>query len=167
MPKVLTEDLLIGEPIHEWMVKEYSRVNRGPWWYITMITLGIIFVVYALWTDNFLFALIVILFGIILYLQSNQESPEVVFAITDLGVVVGHKFYTFREFNSFYIIYQPPEVKTLFLQTKSAFRPIVRVPLEDMNPVEVRSTLLQYLEEDVEKQEEPLGDLVSRRWKIQ
>ncbi len=166
MPEALSEQTTIGDIKHRWTIQEYDSHDRGTLWHILMITLGIIFVVYALWTGNFLFALIVVLFSIVIFLQSNQEALQVNFAITDLGIVIGRRFYAYSEFESFYVIYQPPEVKTLFLETRSTFRPSIRIPLLDEDPVQVRKDLSIFLEEDLEKEDEPLSDRAARRWKI-
>lgn len=166
MPKQLTEDTILGDMLHQWTIQEYDRHIRGTWWHILMITAGILLVVYALVSGNSLFALIVILFAIILFLQSHQEPIAVPFAIAELGIVVGNKWYTYSEFSEFYIIYQPPAVKTLYLETKSALRPLLRIPLQDMNPVDIRMALRAYLSENVEKEEEPISDVFARQWKI-
>jgi hypothetical protein len=166
MPKTLDANVRIGDIQHQWIVREYDQHDRGVLWHVGMITVGIILVLYGLIFNNFLFSLIIILFAIILFLQSYQTPPEVQFAITDTGIVVGNKLYTFSEFEQFYIVYNPPQVKMLFLDTKSPFRPLLRVPLQDMNPVAVRHTLREYLNEDFEKEEEPLSDAFARNWKI-
>ncbi|PIZ94465.1 MAG: hypothetical protein COX81_03515 [Candidatus Magasanikbacteria bacterium CG_4_10_14_0_2_um_filter_37_12] len=166
MPETLSQESAIGDIMHRWTIQEYESHDRGTLWHILMITLGIILIVYALFTGNFLFALIVILFAIVMFLQSNQEALQVNFAITDCGVVVGRRFYAYTEFENFYVIYNPPEVKTLFFETKSIFRPLIRIPLLDEDPVQVRDDLSQFMEEDLEKEDEPLSDRVARRWKI-
>jgi hypothetical protein len=117
-------------------------------------------------TGNFLFALIIILFAIILFLQSHQTPPQVPFRITELGVIINNRFYIWSEFKDFYIIYEPPAVKTLFLVTVSNFRPALRIPLLDKNPIEIRQTLKEFLTEDVEKEEEPLSDRMTRNWRL-
>ena len=38
--------------------------------------------------------------------------------------------------------------------------------LMDMNPNEVRELLLEFLEENVQKEEEPLSDKIAREWRI-
>lgn len=166
MPKEFNEQTLIGDVLHEWTIQEYDHHDRNLFWYVFMIGLGLILVLYGMLSGNFLFALIIILFAIILFLQSHQTPLQVSFQIAELGILVGNSFYTYSEFENFYIIYEPPEVKTLFIETKSTFRPILRIPLLDMNPIEVRLTLKQYLEEDTSKEEEPLADKLARTWRI-
>lgn len=155
-----------GEILHEWTVQEYNKHERGAVWYAVITALGLLLVIYALATGNFLFALIIILFAIIMFLQHHQEPSQVLFQITDLGVTVGRKFYVYSEFEDFYIIYNPPEVKTLYLNPKNALRPLLRVPLLDINPVEIKHCLREFLPEDLEKEEEPLSDRAARNWQI-
>jgi len=166
MPKPLSADTITGDVIHEWTIQEYDQHERGAWWYILMISFGLVLVAYGLWTQNFLFSLIIFLAAIILFLQSHQMPSQVSFRITELGIMVGNRFYSYTELDQFYIIYNPPEVKMLFIEPKSNFRPTLRIPLLDEDPVTVRQTLLEFLEEDIEKEEEPLADRAARRWKI-
>ena len=148
MPVLLTPEVVTGDILHNWKIKEYERHDRGRLWFVLMFLLGFVLVLVGLFTQNFLFSLIIILFGIILFLQSHQDPHEVDFAISELGVVIGSRFYSYNEFEHFYLIYNPPSVKTLFLETNSFFRPLIRIPLLDVNPVEVRHSLREYLDED-------------------
>lgn len=166
MPKTLTKDSLTGEVLHQWTISEYARHERGILWYVLMVSAGFFLVAYGIISGNILFALIIILFAIILFLQAHQEPEKVQFAITELGVVVGSRVYTFSEFTAFYIIYEPPEVKSLFLETKSLFRPRIEIPFEEENPNLIRDSLQQFLDEDIEKEQEPLSEVFVRRWKI-
>jgi len=152
--------------VHEWTVQEYDRHQRGLLWYILIISAGMILVAYGFMSNNFLFSLIIILSAIILFIQSYQSPAQVLFRITELGVVLGNRFYKYSELKNFYIIYQPPEVKTLFIEPKSGMRPVLRVPLLDEDPLNVREAMNVFLVEDLEKEEEPFTDLFARRWKI-
>ena len=107
-----------------------------------------------------------LLFAIIIFLQSHQKPLELPFVITELGVVLNNRFYPYSELENFYIIYNPPEVKMLFIETLSTLRPALRIPLMDRDPNEVRHTLREFLSEDIEKEEEPFSDMVARRWQI-
>lgn len=164
MPETLTNQTLTGEPLYQWVVQEYERHIRGTLWHILMISAGIVLVIYALATDNFLFAIIIILAAIILFLQSAVEPARVPFAITELGVVLGNRFYPYKEFRAFYMIYNN-ETQTLFFDTKATFRPDLRIPMGEQDPMEIRETLQAVLEEDLEK-EEPLADRAARHWKL-
>ena len=166
MPSKISESTLIGDILHEWTIEEYERHERTTRWFISVITLGFILVLYGIFSDNFLFSLILILFAIILYLQAHQPPMQVPFAVTELGVIVGSRFYKYSELKSFYIIYSPPTVKTLFFQTTALLQPSLRIPLLDKNPVKIRKTLREYLDEDLDQEEEPYSDQMVRQWKL-
>ena len=166
MPEQINDSSLIGQTLHEWTIQEYEQHQRGTAWYIIMFILGTFLVVFSLLKGNFLFALVIMLFAIILFLQTKQAPLQLVFRITDLGVIVGNRFYSYSELDSFYFIYQPPQVKTLYFETKSAFRPLLPIPLLDVNPLDVRTSLLEFLSEDVEKEQEPVSDQIARNWRF-
>jgi hypothetical protein len=166
MPKQLTNETLVGDILHEWTIQEYDQHERGVMWYIVLGTLAVLFIAYGIFSGNFLFALIIILAAVIIFLQSHQTPLQVLFSITELGVVVGSRFYPYSDFKDFYLIYQPPEVKTLFIIPQQVYRPMLRIPLLDKNPVEIRHTLREFLPEDTEKEAEPFSDTFARTWKI-
>jgi hypothetical protein len=166
MAKQINQDTLLGDVLYEWTIQEYEQYARNVWWYIVMITAGLVLVLYGIFSGNFLFSLIIVLFAIIMFLQSHQTPPQVAFQITEFGIVVGNRFYKYSELINFYIIYNPPHTKSLFVETKSNFKPLLRIPLLDINPIEVRHTLREYLEEDLEKEEEPISEAFARNWRI-
>jgi len=166
MPQALKDGVLTGSVLHEWTIQEYERHERGWLWYLIIGGLGLLMVFYGMATGNFLFSLIVILAAIVIFIQSNQEPLQVPFQITELGAVVGNKFYPYGEFDSFYVIYNPPHVKTLYLVTKGIIHPTLRIALLDADPMEVKQTLREFLVEDTEKEEEPLADRAARNWRL-
>lgn len=166
MPVQVTKETLVGDPLFQWTIKEYEDHERGKRWYVVMTILGLLLIAFGLLSGNFLFSLIIILFAIILYLQSHQSAPEVLISITDLGVLIGSRLYQYSELESFYIIYEPPQVKSLFFETNSWYRPRIQISLERMNPLEIRDTLLEFLDEDLEKEVEPFSEQFARNWQI-
>ena len=104
MPQPLKTDTLIGNVLREWTIAEYERHERGAVWYWLMCVVGLALVIYGMLTGNFLFALIIILFAIVMFLQSRQEPLQLPFQITELGAVVGNRFYPYGELKGFYII---------------------------------------------------------------
>ena len=75
---------------------------------------------------------------------------------------MGGKKYDFTEFKDFSIIYQPPEISTLYLEFRMPFRERLSVQLGELNPNEVRAYLLNFIAEDLEREEESLSDILSR-----
>ena len=162
----MTTNTIAGDIIHQWNIKEYENHERPTRWFVIMGVLGSLLIFFALVTGNFLFALIIMLFGIIIFLQSNQAPKTVPIKITDLGIIIGTRFYMHTEIAAFYIVYNPPQVMSLFLETKGLFKPRIQIDLLDEDPNEIRDTLLQFIEEDLEVEQEPLSDKVAREWMI-
>ena len=166
MPKVIDQHTIIGDVLHTWTAPEYETHNRSRAWYALMSIVALLLLGYAVFSGNFLFALVIILAAIILFLQGKQEPLKVTIGITEFGIVISNRFYTYSELETFYIVYNPPFVKTLFFETKSPARPKLRIPLLEQNPVEIRDTLVPYLKEDIEKEEEPFADMIARQWML-
>ncbi len=155
-----------GEVIYQWTIKEYDRHERGRRWYTTMGILGALLVTYAVVSENYLFALIIVLFGIILYLHDVQEPLNVIFTITDTGIVLGRKYYRYSELANFWILYNPPEVKIIYFTLNNIIKHRLQIPLLDYDPRPIREALGAYLIEDLDQEEEPLSDRLARTWKL-
>ncbi|MDD5043520.1 MAG: hypothetical protein PHD51_02500 [Patescibacteria group bacterium] len=149
-----------------WSFPESESYERGWLWYAGVLFFGLLFLIYAVWVNNYLFVLIVLIAIIIMFTYSVKEPEEVNFVITDEGVGVNSKFYSFEQLKNFWIVYNPPLVKKLFLEFKSSIRPELTVNLGDQNPLKVREVLLKHIEENLEREEEPFSDEVARWLKI-
>ena len=67
MPKnVADNNLTIGEVVFSWSVKEYEQYVRDRRWYLVAGGIAAILLIYAVLSANYLFALIVILFAIVM-----------------------------------------------------------------------------------------------------
>ena len=155
-----------GGELLSWTVDEYVRHERGMLWYAIAIIVALGVLMYAVVTQNFLFAVIIIMFAIIMGLSSLREPRKFFFVITDLGVGIGDKFFPYKEFRNFWLLYEPPEVKNVYLEFKRAAWPHLVIPLDEQDPLEVRKTLLRFMREDLSRDEEPFGDLLARIFKI-
>jgi len=156
----------LGNIIMAWQVDEFERHERGLLWYFMASIIGSAFLIYALASQNFLFAIIVIMSGIIVGLSALREPQQLSFVMTDLGIGIGGQFFQFKELKEFWILYEPPEVKNLYFEFKQAIRPHLVVPLDEINPLEVRDILVSYVDENLEDHDEPLTDLFGRLFKI-
>ena len=155
-----------GKILAKWNFPEFTKYERSKAWYLFMTLLVVLLLVYSVITVNFLFAVIIIIASIT-YLLIFRHNPEyVTFSITEDGLEDDERFFPFEAIKSFYIIYQPPEVKTLFFEFKSLIKPRLAIPLENQNPMEIRKILLKYLEEDIEKEDEPFSEGLGRMFKL-
>ena len=155
-----------GDVVFDWVVNEYEKHERSKRWYVIMAVVGLGLLLFSVISGNYLFALVVVLFGIVLFLQDIQQPMEVAFAITEAGIVVGSTYYPFKEISKYWMIYSPPEVKNIYFSTNSILKHRLQVPLLDNDPRPIRDFLNQFLIEDLDQEEEPLSDKLGRMLKL-
>ncbi len=155
-----------GQILHNWEFPEYHKHDRSRTWYIIAAVIILALVVYALLTQNFLFALMVVIFSVIILLNHARNPQMMEFRVTDKGLAVNERLYPYEELQSFWIINEPPAIKNLYFSFEKSVRPALAVYLADQDPEEVRMTLSDYLPEDTEKKDEPLSDLIWRVLKL-
>ena len=161
-----TSPVHVGEELISWEVDEYPRYERTRTWFIWIGIIGTLLMIYAFYTANSLFAIIILMLGIITLVSMTSEPGRMSVIVTTTGVVVGDKYYEYRIIKDFSIVYDPPEVKLLYLGVDSPWIPVVSIPLEDIDPNKVRKHLLVTCIENLDRSTERLTDLVRRLYKI-
>ncbi len=157
---------IYGLPKIEWSFSEFHKHERGLGWYIVSFLIIGALLIYSFFTLNYLFALILILFAFIVTMHHYQEPHVVRTEITDRGIVVGKNFYPYDGIDSFWIIYEPPFSKKLFMRKKNAVQSRIILPLEDNDPLKIREILSQFLPEETENIEDSLSDALGKLFKI-
>jgi len=156
-----------GKVLLQWMFPEYDKPQRGKWWYVITFTIAGLLLFYSLKDSNFLFALIILLFALIIFTHHRTDPLDIPFAVYEMGIQIGDRFYFFREINAFAIVYEPPTVKRLYIKPKgNVIRNEISIPLLTQNPLAVRSLLLDYLDEDLEHDKESAADIATRIFKL-
>ncbi len=156
-----------GSVLEQWEFPEYEKHERGPIWYFFAILIGGGLLIYAIADGNFLFALIILLIALIVFTHHRSDPAILPFVIYETGVQIGDRFYIYREIESFAVIYEPPLIKQLYIKPKNTIlRGEFSIPLRDKNPVTLRKMLLDFLDEDLEREEESAGDTAIRMFKL-
>ena len=154
-----------GQTLFAWVFSEFPQYERSKSWYIWAGIIIGLSLVYSILTLNFLFAIIIVITSLLVTIF-RRTSNEVEFKITEDGILVNKVFYDYDDIKNFFVIYQPPEVKTLFFEPKSVLKPRIPVSLEEQNPVKIREALLEYLDEDLDRENEPTSEQFSRMFKL-
>ncbi|PIX62463.1 hypothetical protein CO057_01875 [Candidatus Uhrbacteria bacterium CG_4_9_14_0_2_um_filter_41_50] len=156
----------VGVSQISWETWESTPHERSRSWFIIASIIGAVLLVYAIAIGNYLFAVIVLMMGIILLINNLKHPDRLHVHVTDAGIVVGHHFYDFKDIKDFSIIYEPPEIKILYVDFNSVLEPLLVLPLDDVDPNEVREALLPYTFENLDREEETLTDMVRRMYKL-
>lgn len=155
-----------GRVLAEWTVPEYIKYPHSKLWYVLVGGLAIALLIHAIITANFLFIIIILIISAIVYLHERNNPAMIEFLILEGGIAMGEKFYPYKDLNAFWIIYQPPQVKVLYFGVNHFFRKEFPVHLENQNPLVIRRILLDYLDEDLDQEEEATEEGLARLFRL-
>lgn len=145
-----------------WQAPDTQKPPRTLVWYLVMTVIGAALIAYAAYTNNYLFAFIILLVAVILVLAGNEPEHPVLVQIGPNGVVYDGRMLFFDELSQFAILYQPPELKILYIQPQSSLTPRLRINLDQQDPVALRAHLKRYLDEDLALRDEHVSDIFGR-----
>jgi hypothetical protein len=144
----------------EWTALEFQQYSKNTSWFVVGGLIAFSLFLWAALTKNFLLVILVILGYFTVMAFALKKPRKIRLAITPRGVMIDRVLYRFDNLKSFWIFYDPPELKELSLRSKKTIMPYIKIPLGQQNPVKVRQVLLKYLPE--RKQEESLIDNLAR-----
>lgn len=162
----MEENNEFGQALASWNIPEFEKYQRTIVWYVVMIGSGLGLFIWAVWTMNFLFAIIIFIIATIIFIHERREPDMLEFTIYEDGILLDRKFFLYKEIKKFWIIYEPPIVKNLYFQVNRQLRSELSIPLINMNPVYIRKILLKYLEEDLEQKDFSTNDQMQKILKI-
>lgn len=156
-----------GQIFFSWHIPEFDKQERTRNWYIIAPGIALILLLFSMFNDNFLFAVIIVMAAFIYFLRENNDPEMINFQITDEGLVVGSKFYDYDEIKDFSIVYKPRyNIKNLYFEFKNVVKHRLTIPLADHNPLPIRENLLKYLPEDLERTDQPLSEALGKMFKL-
>lgn len=155
-----------GDILLSWESWEYPPIERSGRWYAIATGIGLFCLLYAMFTANYIFAVIVIMFAMIIMMRDIKKPARLQTYITTEGVVFGDRLYTFKDIRDFSLTYDPPDVKNLYITFNSSLQPMLSIPLEDANPNLVRAALLPFAYENLARDGETLTDTLRRVYKL-
>ena len=143
-----------------WKAEEYPYYRKTTDWYwaIGIITAGLF--AGAVILGNILFSALILLSGFSIALYGARRPHTVPFSVSSEGIRIADRLYPYESITSFWIFYDPPQVKELRIESQKLMMPHITIPLGDTDPVKVRTYLQQFLSE--EQQEESLIDTLVR-----
>ena len=164
--EVPNETIDAGEPMMSWESWEFPYIERSKRWYILASAIGLFLILYALFTANFIFGIIVLMFAIITLIRDLKKPLRVPVHITTKGLVFGDDFFTFEDIRDFSLSYDPPTFNNLYVSFHGRMQPMLSIDLEDVNPNDVRGIMLPFVFENLEREGESLTDVLRRVYKL-
>lgn len=148
----------------QWQAPEFSYSPKSAAWYFWLFFATVLLLGFAFYTQNYSFGIIILLSFLLVFAWSRKMPRIIDFAITKQGITIDGKLYPFGELESFWIFYEPPEIKEISIKSKKKILHYLKMPLEEENPARVRKILIEYLPEI--EQEESIFDSLARLLKF-
>lgn len=162
-----------------WPIRVQKTVERNKAWYVIAgiflaICLFICFFEIKSWrpvflgyNSNFLFAIIIVLACVIMFVNSRREQEDSEFYADGDGLKIDEEFFDYDKIKDFSILYKPKEdIQKLYFEFKSPVQQRISINLEGQNPITVRNFFLRYLEEDLERVNEPLSEQLTKMLRL-
>jgi hypothetical protein len=131
-----------------WDAFEYEPKDRSNDWFWAVGIITVAIAVTAIFLNNLLFGLVVILGGFVLSLYASRPPRRVDVVLDDLGIRVDNVFYAYRNLESFWVE-EHHHIPKILLKSQRLVMPFISIPLDDdeIPADEVRSYLIQHLPE--------------------
>jgi hypothetical protein len=137
----------------KWNTLEYKEKNRSVDWYWAVGIITIAIVVIAIFLQNFLFA-VLILISVGTLMMFAIRSPKVMeCTVNERGIILEKYLHPYSELEAFWISNSESEPK-LILKSKKQIMPLTIISIEEVDPSELRVYMLNFLDE--KEMEEPL-----------
>lgn len=150
-----------------WQIPEHDYYKRGWKWYLMASIIAVALIVYAILTANYTFIIIIVIGSALIFFTYDREPNMINFSLEEEGVVFNNRFYDYDEIKNFSVIYKPKEnIKKLYFILNNNLKPRLSVSLEDQDPVTIRNFLLEYLDEDLDRKNEPISEAISKILKL-
>ncbi len=131
----------------EWTALEFTKYKKDKQWFILPALIALVIIIVAILLKNFLLVVLAVLAIFVVYIYALKEPRKIKFSISGKGIQVDKRLYKLEDLRSFWIFYDPPEIKEISLRSKKMFMPYIKIPLGNQNPVEARKILLRFLPE--------------------
>lgn len=168
-----------NEKYLHWQVPEYRVPERNRTWYIiaaVFLLICVFFSFFAIinwrlsflgYNSNFLFVLIIIISAAIMYVNEKRPPMMINFELGPEGIKIGSKFYDYDDLKNFCVLYKPKQsIKNLYFEFKTSARPRLSIPMRRMDALTVRNFLIRYLDEDLERNNAPLSEQLTKLLKL-
>ncbi len=129
----------------EWEALEYRHRKKSGGWYTTILIIATALVGTAIYLNNFLFIVLIVIAVFTLFLRAARHPEHVLFSISPRGIRIKNNLYPFEELESFWV-HDEAGAEELYVKSSRALS-YLRLPLDGIDPSHVRAYLLHHLKE--------------------
>ena len=134
--------------IIEFRSPEFEFFEKDIIWYAISLFVSVILVIFAIWQQNILFAVFIVVAESVLLFFGNDRPRTVQVTADKTGIEVGNKFYSWKQIESFSVGYEKNET-----HSDLHFYPInklglkIHLDIENKDVARIKSFLHNYLTE--------------------
>ncbi|MBI4049731.1 MAG: hypothetical protein HY395_02880 [Candidatus Doudnabacteria bacterium] len=148
-----------------WQAPEFTAHQKTLQWYVTFGVISLLLLAFAVFTGSFITITTFILGIAIAYFFATKQPQNTTYTMSGLGIGINHNTIPYKNIRKFWIIYKPPQTKTLNFETTAYLNNTVSLELGDQDPVAVKLFLKRYLPEDLDM-DETITDILARKAKF-
>ena len=172
-PSVYEENLTHAHPVPDfdkaaisWIAPEYLQHTKSSVWWLTAAVIWLAAIVAEALSGNWSMLLATVVFGIVYwYIHEHHPPRHTKVNLSELGVKIGHTSIPYADIETFWVIYDPPFTRRLFLRLKTGVFQELIIELESQNPQQITSFLERYIPER-RGVKETLSDVLLRAFRL-
>ncbi len=144
-----------------WKAPDFIPYKKSKKWFLMAGIIVLMLIAYAIYTNSATMVIVFVVLAGVYYLTHSQEPKIIEIKITELGIFADKAFYPYNMINSFWVVYHPPFVHSLYLKLSNKTLSKVVIQLDSQNPVDVKKALAKEIPE-VEGEGESFHDFLVR-----
>ena len=148
-----------------WSAPEFVHYPKSKTWFGVFAVMGLALVGYFLTQKDFLTSSMFLLLFLMLMFVARAKPRQIEVTLSGRGIKLNETIVPYQQIKSFWLVYEPDQVKTLNFETTAYLNRFLTVQLADQDPVAVREYLLDFLPEDLDREERVI-DRISRTLKF-
>ena len=148
-------------PIISWSAPEHYHVEKSSDWYWGVSIIAGTIAALAFIFGNVIFGIFIIVATVALLLHAHKPPRIIQCEINDRGIIAGDVFYPFLSLDSFWIDAHERPAKIL-IKSQKFFMPYITIEIEQVDPEDVRTVLLNYIAET--EHSEPISQKILERF---
>ena len=144
-----------------WEALEHDHIEKKSDWFWGVAIVGIAGAILAIYFNNLLFALVILLSAFSATLHGHKKPEILEYIINRKGVRISDIRFPYSSLDSFWVIdNEDNEQDRIIIKSKKIFMPYIVMPFnsDQIDPDLIRDYLLDYLDE--EELEEPLSQKI-------
>jgi hypothetical protein len=129
-----------------WSTQLHHAPQKGASLYVGGVLFGAAVLVGFFWHD-LLFTAVLAVMAVLFILRAFHAPHRSQVHIDKTGIAIDGQKYFYHEVGSFWLDYEPPHTKELSVHFKKISHTPLRIPLEHIDPLEIRGIMVEFIPE--------------------